>query len=90
MPPRLCMQSCASVSSASLQVAFAWAEALGPAKGQRTLQRLGLLDRAVAHGVDSGRYEGARQLAQAASAGHLAAWSHHQHALALQAQGAWT
>ena len=70
-----------------MQVAFAWAENQGPAKGHRTLQRLGLLDRAVAHGVNSGRFEISSELAQMAGDSHLAAWAHHQHALALQEQG---
>ena len=69
------------------QVAFAWAECLGPAKGLRTLQQLDLLDRAVKHGVHAGKFDFAHALAQAAGDGHLAAWAHQQHALALQDQG---
>lgn len=70
-----------------VQVAFAWADGLGAARGHRKLAQLDLLDRAVAHGVNSGRFESARELAEAAGQVHLAAWAHHQHALSLQEQG---
>lgn len=68
-------------------MALAWAEALGAVRGVRTLQRLDLLDRAITHGVHSGKFELAKELAHRAGAGHLAAWAHHQHALTLQQQG---
>ena len=71
-----------------MQVAFAWAESLGPARGARMLQQKGLLDRVVAYGVQAGHFKAAQALAQVAGAGHLAAWAYQQHALALQEQGA--
>ncbi|KAK9806680.1 hypothetical protein WJX73_007433 [Symbiochloris irregularis] len=68
------------------EVAFAWMQTLGLARGGRELQERGLVGRVVAHAVRTQQYEAAGALAQVAGDGDMAAWAHHQHALALQQQ----